>query len=143
MIELISLTIFLACILGMMVMVRKKMPLLRTVPEQLIEESFITRPPRVHTILERAKSLYQEKYHHYLVFSFLERLITTLRDIIVYIEQGLFWLLRFVQDRQNGSGISKRLRYLNRLNAWRKKNGNGAEKEKEESSSADGPLPSQ
>lgn len=141
--ELISLAILLISLGGMVFLVWSKASLLRSVPEQLIEESFVTRPPLVHGFLERMKSLYQEKYHHYLVFSFLERLIVALRDMIAHTEQGLFLLLRHVQDKQNGNGSSKRARYLNRLNAWKRKNGNGAKPEAEDSSLVDGQLPPQ
>jgi hypothetical protein len=139
--ETISLLFFLASFGGMVFLIRKKMPLLRAVPDNLIEESFVTRPSRVNNFLGRLKTRYQERYHQYLVFSFLERFITALRDVIVYAEHGLFWLLRHVQDKQNGNGSSsKRLRYLNRLNAWKKKNENGAIQETEDSSSVDEPL---
>lgn len=125
-------------------MVRKKMPLLASVPDNLIEESFVIRPQRLHQFLERIKTLYQEKYHQYLVFSFLERLIMSVRDLISFMEYGLLRLLHRVQSRQNGNGSSsKRLRYLNRLNAWKKKNGNGVSQPEEDSSSADGILPPQ
>lgn len=144
MIELISLTIFLFALGGMVFMIRKKMPLLASVPDNLIEESFVIRPQRLHRFLERTKTLYQEKYHQYLVFSFLERLILVLRDFIASVERWLFWLLRRVQDRQNGNGSSlKRLRYLNRLHAWKKKNGNGISQHEEGSSVADDILPPQ
>ncbi|MDO8600026.1 MAG: hypothetical protein Q7R73_00190 [bacterium] len=143
MVELIFLAIFLISLSGMVFLVWKKMPLLRTVPDQLIEESFVTRPSYVDNFLSRVKARYQERYHHYLVFSFLERLIVALRDIIAYAEQGLFWLLRHVQDRQNGNGSSKRVRYLNRLHAWKKKNRNGLKQDEEDSSSVDGLLPPQ
>lgn len=141
MLEIISFAIFLVSLGGMVVLVWKKMPLLRAVPVQLIEESFVTRPSYVDNFLNRMKARYQERYHHYLVFSFLERLIVTLRDIVAYAEQGLFWLLRHVQNRQNGNGSSKRVRYLNRLHAWKKKNGNGSKQEGGDSSSVDGLLP--
>lgn len=143
MIDFISLAIFFLALGGAAFMVKRKMPLLASVPDNLIEESFVIRPQQLHQFLERTKTLYQEKYHHYLVFSFLERLIMSVRDFIAYVEQGLLWLLRRVQSRQNGNGSSKRLRYLNRLNAWKKKNGNGSEKEQETSSSVDGLLPPQ
>lgn len=144
MIELISLTIFLLALGGMVFIVRKKMPLLASVPDNLIEESFVIRPQRLHRFLERTKTLYQEKYHHYLVFSFLERLIMSVRDFIAFMEQGLLWLLHRVQSRQNGNGSSlKRLRYLNRLHAWKKKNGTSTSREQDDSSSGDGLLPPQ
>lgn len=146
MIELISLTIFLLALGGMAFMARKKMPLLASVPDNLIEESFVIRPQRMHTFLERIRTLYQEKYHHYLVFSFLERLIMRVRDFIAFVEHGLLLLLHRVQSRQNDNGSSsKRLRYLNRLNAWKKKNGNGDSGSQEDggSSPMDGLLPPQ
>lgn len=148
MVDLISLTIFLFALGGIAFMLWKKMPLLASVSDNLIEESFVIRPQRLHRFLERTKTLYQEQYHHYLVFSFLERLILAVRDMIGQTEQGLLWLLRHVQSRQNGSGSSaKHARYLNRLHAWKKKNGNGnaaiSQEDENSSSSVDGLLPPQ
>lgn len=85
MIDLAILAIFLGACAGTFLMVWRKIPLLVQVPERLIEESFITRPPRLKLFLGPIVEFFRS-----------ERYREVYRTILVWALHRLrLWLLRF------------------------------------------------
>src|SRR3989344_8297338 len=103
MVELISLAIFLISLAGIFFLISKKVPLMLVVPEQLINESFVTKPSRLKDAERFFRVLAKRERYEVALMLFLEK---TLRRTHILLLKGdalvSGWLMR-IQNRSRAA----------------------------------------
>ncbi len=125
--------------------VGRKIPLLLAVPENLIRESFVTRPPHLKRYTRPLIAFFEEERYKDICYAFLIRTLRRVRITLLKLERISFRLLQSLQARvralpgapgfhknPNGSAdinsplhSKPRLRELRRWKYAMKRNGNG------------------
>lgn len=125
-IDLAFLAVFLSTGGYAVLMVWRKIPLLLQVPQQLIEESFITRPPRLKRYLEPAVKFYRGGRYRELYFAGLVRVLRWVRLTLLRLERAVFWMLESIHERSQRLTETEE-RYWTELKQWKheaRENGN-------------------
>jgi len=119
MVELISLAIFLISLAGIFFLISKKVPLMLVVPEQLINESFVTKPSRLKDAERFFRVLAKRERYEVALMLFLEK---TLRRTHILLLKGdalvSGWLMR-IQNRSRAAP-PREARYWQELRTWKK-----------------------
>lgn len=118
MVELISFGVFLASLAGVVFMISKKIPLLLAVPEQLMNESFTTRPSRFKNAELLTRTLLDWERYKVAAILFLEK---TLRRIHVLLLKGDALVSKWLTQIQNRSRIAspRESRFWQELRTWK------------------------
>ncbi|MFY9461676.1 MAG: hypothetical protein WAP51_00540 [Candidatus Sungiibacteriota bacterium] len=118
MVELISLAIFLISLAGIFFLISKKVPLLLAVPEQFINESFVTRPSRLKNAELFIRSLVARERYEVALMLFLEK---TLRRTHVRLLKGDALVSKWLARIQNRSRTAppREAHYWQELRTWK------------------------
>ena len=118
MVELISFGVFLASLAGVFFMISKKVPLLLAAPEQLINESFVTRPSRLKDAELFIRALAEWERYEVALMLFLEK---TLRRTHVLLLKGDALVSRWLARIQSRSRIAppREAHYWQELRTWK------------------------
>lgn len=125
--DLLSLAIFLGSGSYALLMVWRKIPLLLQVPQQLIKESFVTRPSTIRRYTEPAVSFFREGHHRELYYALLVRLLHWVRLTLLRLERIVFRALESLHERSVELTATEE-RYWSELKTWKheaRANGNG------------------
>ena len=118
MVELVSFGIFLASLAGVFFMISRKVPLMLAVPEQLINESFVTRPSRLKDAERFIRALAKWERYEVALMLFLEK---TLRRTHILLLKGdalvSGWLMR-IQNRSR-TASPREAHYWQELRTWK------------------------
>lgn len=118
MLELALLGIFVASAGYTALMVWRKVPLLLQVPDQLINESFVTRPSRLKNYLDPAVAFFRDAEYRDLYYYLLIETLAALRLRLLRWERKTFQLLEKIQKR-NREWTERSEGYLSELNQWK------------------------
>ncbi|MDO8499991.1 MAG: hypothetical protein Q7S66_05070 [bacterium] len=122
MVELISFGIFLLSLGGVFFIISQKVPLLLAVPEQLIHESFVTKPSRLKNIELWAKSLLEWERYEVAGMLFLEKTLRRTRILLLKGDALVSdWLARLQNRSKNAP--PREARYWQELRTWKEGNG--------------------
>ena len=92
------------------------MPFLMAIPENIINESFVTKPSKIKVALEQLKGYFLEKKYEIPVLAFMEWFLRRIRISFLKLEHFSFRFLKFVQERKRMLKIPKAKReYLKSL----------------------------
>ena len=102
------------------------MPFLMAIPENIINESFVTKPSKIKVALEQLKGYFLEKKYEIPVLAFMEWFLRRIRVSFLKLEHLSFRFLKFVQERKRVLKIPKAKReYLESMQNEQGQNGNG------------------
>lgn len=118
MIDLLFLGIFLTSVSCAILLIWKKIPLLLSVPQQLIEESFVTRPSYLKTYLGRVMEFFRSGRHRELYYAGLVRMLHWVRLWLLRLERMVFRMLEALQERSRELTATKE-RYWSELKTWK------------------------
>ncbi|MBU6415226.1 hypothetical protein KGQ34_03245 [Patescibacteria group bacterium] len=125
----ISLFFVLASFGGMLYLAGRKIPLLRLVPEQLINESFLNRPSRLKTWGRMLVAWHHERKHiHWFLYA-LESLLRRVRIAFLKLENTSLRLMKKVQEKKEEHALRTNEQHNSELNRWKKENGIGKQKQ--------------
>jgi|SRR3989344_3714486 len=114
--DIILLSISIASFGGIIYLVSRKIPFLMAVPENIINESFVTKPSKIKVALEQVKGYFLEKKYEIPVLAFIEWFLRRIRISFLKLEHFSFRFLKFVQERKRMLKIPKAKReYLKSL----------------------------
>lgn len=99
MIELITLTIFLASLSGIALIISRKVPRLMSLPERLIHESFVTKPSKFHVAAVSLSALIEWRRYEFLLVRFLEKTLRRIRVWILKSDAFVSKILALLQER--------------------------------------------
>lgn len=126
MIEIIFFAIFAAAASYAFLAVWRKIPLLLQVPPRLIEESFLTRPPRLKRYSDPVLIFFRERRHTELYYAVLARFLHWLRLTLLRFERVVHRAIQGLEARDRKLSAAEE-RYWSQLKQWKsdgKKNGN-------------------
>lgn len=122
---------FLSVFLGIggytLFLVWRKIPLLLQVPQQLIEESFVTRPSTLTRYVEPAIAFFREGRHRELYYATLVRVLHRVRLTLLRLERVVYGMLESLHERSERLTATEE-RYWSELKTWKHEarlNGNG------------------
>lgn len=95
-----------------------KIPFLLQVPPQLIEESFVTRPPRLRSYLEPVAAFLRERRYIELYYALLVRVLHRLRLTLLRLERVVYRALEALQGRERNLSAAEE-RYWSELKHWK------------------------
>ena len=127
MVEILIFGVFLGTGSYAFLMVRRKIPLLLQVPQQLIEESFVTRPSTVKRYTEPAVAFFRDGHHRELYFAVLVRALHSVRLTLLRLERIVFRMLESLHQRSERLSATEE-QYWSELKTWKhevRQNGNG------------------
>ena len=118
MINIGLLVIFLAAASYMVVVVWRKIPLLLQVPQQLIEESFVTRPSRIKKYLEPVADFFVQGRWRDVYYATLLKILHGVRLWLLRLERLTFRTLEALERR--GESLAKtEERYWGEIKQWK------------------------
>lgn len=118
MFDFVILALFLATAGFAAVTVWRKLPLLLQVPQQLIEESFVTRPSRLRTYVRPVFEFFREKRYRELYYAGLVRTLHWVRLSLLRLERIVFRMLQALQERDREISQTEE-RYWSELKQWK------------------------
>lgn len=107
-------------------MVWRKVPLLLQVPQQLIEESFVTRPSTLKRYTEPVIAFFRDDHHKELYYATLVYVLHWVRLTLLRLERVVFRMLESLHQRSERVGATEE-HYWSELKTWKheaKLNGN-------------------
>lgn len=125
----VSLFFVLASFGGMLYLVVRKIPLLRLVPEQLINESFLNRPSRLKTWGRMLVAWYHERKHIHWFLHTLESALRRVRIAFLKLENTSLRLMKKVQEKKEEHASRANEHYIFELSRWKKENGIGKQEQ--------------
>lgn len=96
----------------------RKLPLLLQVPEQLIEESFVTRPSRLNRWAGPAVEFFAQRRWFDLYYAILVGALSRLRVWLLRLERMVFRTLERIESQGRRWGIGEE-RYWSELKQWK------------------------
>lgn len=118
MIDIIFLAVFIGTAGYAVLMVWRKIPLLLQVPQQLIEESFVTRPSHLKKYAGPALEFFRSGRYRELYYAVLVRVLHWVRLWLLRLERIVFRMLEGLQQR--GANLSAaEERYWSELKQWK------------------------
>ena len=124
--DIILLSISITSFGGIIYLVSRKIPFLMAVQENIINESFVTKPSKIKVALEQVKGYFLEKKYEIPVLAFMEWFLRRIRVSFLKLEHLSFRFLKFVQERKRVLKIPKAKReYLESMQNEQGQNGNG------------------
>lgn len=128
--DFILLIISIGSLGGIMYTISKKVPFLLAIPENIINESFVTKPSKIKLLFELVKDYIREKKYEWPLLTASEWLLRKIRIIFLKNEQRCFRLLRIVQGRRQFLKVpSAQREYLKAQQEKDDKKNNGALKQ--------------
>ncbi|MDP3727174.1 MAG: hypothetical protein Q8R35_00885, partial [bacterium] len=125
--EIVLFAVFLGAGSYTFLMVWRKIPLLLQVPQQLIEESFVTRPSTLKRYTEPVIVFFRDGRHKELYYATLVRVLHWVRLTLLRLERVVFHMLESLHQRSERLTATEE-HYWSELKTWKhegKKNGNG------------------
>lgn len=98
--------------------IRRKLPLLLQVPQQLIEESFITRPSRLRRQIAAAEWFFRSRSWKKTSRRLAVNVLTQFRLWLLRTERRTFQLLETLQNAERDRGMTNG-QFLGELKQWR------------------------
>ena len=99
-------------------MVWRKIPLLLQVPQQLIEESFVTRPSPIRKYARPVIEFFRERRYLQLYYAGLVRTLHWIRLWLLRLERVVYRMLQALQERDRGISETEE-RYWSELKQWK------------------------
>lgn len=99
MFDIIFFVIFLGAASAVAVMLWRKIPILLQVPEQLIEESFATRPSRIKHVLDPLTNFFRERGYRTFLHTAAMRSLTRVRLWLLRLERFVFRMIESLEAR--------------------------------------------
>lgn len=118
MVELVLFTTFAVAVTLNAMIVWRKIPLLLQVPQQLIEESFVTRPSRLRRWFAPVAAFFREQRYRDLSYVFLVAVLRRLRLRLLRLERLTFRVLERLEARRE-SFVPPAGRYWTQLRTWK------------------------
>jgi len=119
MIELALAAIVIGAVVFDAAMMWRKIPLLLQVPQQLIEESFVTRPSRLRRWFEPIIAFFRDKHYRDLCYACLIGTLRRVRLWLLRLERMTFRALERLQARYE-SIVPQAGEYWTELRAWKR-----------------------
>ena len=116
--EALSAIIFLAAMSYAMLIIGRKIPLLLQMPQQLIEESFVTRPSRLRKYFSPVAIFFREERYRDLYYAALIWSLHRLRVWLLRLERLTFRALEAVQMRNRRLSETEE-KYWSELKQWK------------------------
>ena len=113
---------------GIVYVVAKRVPFLLSIPENIIDESFVVRPPRFKVFADSINKYFSEKRYEIPFLEFFFFIVRKLRILFLKFERIFFNLQQKIKNRRVIIGIPKEKRdYLRSIGEKEEngKNGNG------------------
>ena len=107
-------------------MIWRKIPLLLQVPQQLIEESFVTRPSHIRTYTQPVIEFFLKRRYRELYYAGLIRMLHRVRLWLLRLERIVYRTLSALQERDQEISRAEE-RYWSELKQWKqeaRENGN-------------------
>ncbi|OGZ99435.1 MAG: hypothetical protein A3G49_01835 [Candidatus Sungbacteria bacterium RIFCSPLOWO2_12_FULL_41_11] len=124
--DIILLTTSIASFGGIIYLVSRKIPFLMAIPENIINESFVTKPSKIKVAIERIRGYFIEKKYEIPILAFVEWFLRRIRVSFLKFEHLSFRFLKFIQERKRILKIPKAKReYLESLKNGQTENKNG------------------
>lgn len=116
--EVLSTIVFLAAMSYAALVIGRKIPLLLQVPQQLIEESFVTRPSRLKKYFDPVVIFFREERYRDLYYAVLIWVLHRLRVWLLRLERLTFRALEAVQARNRRLSETEE-KYWSELKQWK------------------------
>lgn len=117
--DLILLAIFLSSAGVGILIVSRKVAFLLQLPEELINQSFVTRPSRVKTWTQPLIEFFREEEYKDFYYGLLLRLVRRSRIILLRLERVSFHLVQSLQNRTKELSQTEE-RYWQELKRWKR-----------------------
>ncbi|RJQ36719.1 hypothetical protein C4552_02395 [Candidatus Parcubacteria bacterium] len=116
--DLTLLAVFLASFGGAGVLVWRKIPLLLQVPQQLIEESFVTRPSRLKRLVEAVARFFREQRYYDLWYTTALWALNLIRVRLLRMERSVYHLASILEAKSRDFA-EERQRYWENLKGFK------------------------
>lgn len=118
MLELILTLVFFGASASAAAMIWRKIPLLAQVPNQLIQQSFVTRPSRLKQFIDPVAAFLRDGKYRDLYYIVSIKLLTVIRVWLLRLERRTFQALERMQNKSRQWSETKD-GYLSELSQWK------------------------